>query len=111
MSDWYRGSVEIVDSRTLKVTLPDGMKVTPGEPVPPEILEMMAAYLRLQNDNVLNDAEGCGVQLGRAIKAAEACGVQLGKAKPAAEGCALQFGKAPEAAEGCGAQLGKTIKA
>jgi hypothetical protein len=107
MPEWYRGSVEILDSRTLKVTLPDGMKVTPGQPVPPEILEMMAAELRLANDNVLNDAEGCGVQLGRSRSLAEGCGAQLGKASPA-EGCGAQLGKAIDAAEGCGAQLGKT---
>src|SRR5260221_397863 len=88
MAEWYRGSVEILDSRTLKVTLPDGMKLTPGQPVPPEILEMMAAYLRLKNDNVLNDAEGCGVQLGRA---AEGCVLQLGLAAEPAEGCIAQF--------------------
>jgi hypothetical protein len=111
MSEWYRGSVEIVDSRTLKVTLPDGMKVTPGQPVPPEILEMMAAYLRLRNENVLNEAEGCGVQLGRA---AEACGVQLGKTAQPAEGCVLQFGRTAQPAEGClptVTQLGKALPA
>lgn len=111
MAEWYRGSVEILDSRTLKVTLPDGMKVTAGQAVPPEILEMMAAYLRLANDNFLNDAEGCGVQLGRSKSVAEGCGAQLGKAKDVAEGCGAQLGKTKDVAEGCGAQLGKTSEA
>jgi Putative auto-transporter adhesin, head GIN domain len=106
VSEWYRGNVEVLDSRTLKVTLPDGMKITPGQPVPPEILEMMAAYLRLKNDNVLSDAEGCGVQLGVARVRAEGCGAQLGAARQAAEGCGAQLGAARQAAEGCGAQFG-----
>src|SRR5271157_5893816 len=104
MPEWYRGSAVVVDSRTVKVTLPDGMKVTVGQPVPPEILEMMASYLRLQNSNSITDAEGCGVQLGRQRAAAEGCGLQFGAAKEA-EGCGAQLGK--EMAEGCGAQLGK----
>jgi hypothetical protein len=123
VSEWYRGSVEVLDSRTLKVTLPDGMKITPGQPVPPEILEMMAAYLRLKNNNVLSDAEGCGVQLGVSRARAEGCGAQLGAARQAegcgaqlgaarqAEGCGAQLGAARQAAEGCGAQLGAARQA
>jgi hypothetical protein len=98
MTAWYAGSVEIIDSRTLKITLPDGIKITPGQTVPPEVLEMMASYLRLRAANVLNDAEGCGVQLGRA-KPAEGCGVQFGKAA-LDQGCVLQL-EANGSAEGC----------
>jgi hypothetical protein len=94
VSQWSRGSVEVLDSRTLKVTLPDGMKITPGQPVPPEILEMMAAYLRLNNDNVLGDAEGCVLQLGAARGAAEGMGIQMGASRQAAEGCGAQLGAA-----------------
>jgi hypothetical protein len=94
---WYQGSVEIIDRRTLKVTLPDGMKVSPDQAVPPEILEMMAAYLRLSYDSLLREADGCGVQLGRA---AEGCVLQSGMAS--AEGCVIQFGSSGSQLTGSG---------
>jgi len=59
-----QGKLEALDKQTVKITLPPGMSVTPGKPVPPEILEMLAGYFSLQKDGGLGGSEGCGVQLG-----------------------------------------------
>jgi len=54
--------LEVIDAKTLKVSLPDGMKVTVGKPVAPEILEIVAVQLRLQNQQ--DGSEGwCVVQV------------------------------------------------
>lgn len=54
--------LEVVDTKTLKVTLPDGMSVTVGKPVPPEILELVAVQLRLQQEQDGNEG-WCVVQV------------------------------------------------
>ncbi len=59
-----QGKLEAVDKQTIKITLPSGMSVNPGKPVPPEILEMLAGYFSLQKSGGLGGAEGCGVQFG-----------------------------------------------
>lgn len=53
-------SIEVVDSKTIKVHLPDGMSVTPGKPVPPELLEIVALQLRVAGS--LGDEADCMVQ-------------------------------------------------
>lgn len=54
--------LEVIDTKTLKVTLPDGMSVTPGKEVPPDILELVAVQLRLQQEQ--DGSEGwCVVQI------------------------------------------------
>lgn len=55
--------LEVIDAKTLKVTLPDGMSVTVGKPVPPEILELIAVQLRLQQDQDGNEG-WCVVNIG-----------------------------------------------
>jgi hypothetical protein len=72
--------VQVFDSTTLKLTLPSWIKITPGQSVLREILEMTAAYHVLKNDNVLSDVEGCCVQLGAAKVPAEGGGAQFGGA-------------------------------
>ncbi|QWG14177.1 hypothetical protein KMZ29_05665 [Bradyrhizobium sediminis] len=42
-------SVTAIDASTLQVTLPDGLSVRAGKPVPVEVLEMVAAFVRLQS--------------------------------------------------------------
>ena len=59
-----QGKIEVLDKQTLKITLPPGMSVTPGQPVPPELLEMLAGYFSLQKGGGLGGQEGCGIQLG-----------------------------------------------
>lgn len=54
--------LEAIDTKTLKVTLPDGMSVTVGKPVPPEILELVAVQLRLQQEQDGNEG-WCVVQV------------------------------------------------
>lgn len=56
--------VKIVDSQTIQISLPPGMSVNITKPVPPDFLEILAIYSRMQNNNTLGDAEGCGVQIG-----------------------------------------------
>lgn len=56
--------VKVVDSQTIQITLPVGMAVNITKPVPPDFLEILAIYNRMQNSNSLGDAEGCGVQIG-----------------------------------------------
>lgn len=59
-----QGRVEAIDTQTIRITLPPGMSVTPGQPVPPELLEMLAGYFSLQRSGALGGTEGCGLQLG-----------------------------------------------
>ncbi len=59
-----QGKLEALDKQTLKVTLPPGFSVNPGQPVPPEILELLAGYFSLQKSGQIGGTEGCGVQLG-----------------------------------------------
>ncbi len=58
-----QGKLEAIDQQTIKITLPPGMSVNPGQLVPPEILEMLAGYFSLQRSGYLGGAEGCGVQM------------------------------------------------
>lgn len=53
--------VNVIDCQTIQITLPLGMSVNLTKPVPPDFLELLAVYNRLQNNNALGDAEGCGI--------------------------------------------------
>jgi hypothetical protein len=53
----------------ITITLPTGLTVTPGAPVPPELLEMIVAHYRLQLSTAATDQGpaawcigGCGIQ-------------------------------------------------
>jgi hypothetical protein len=48
-----QGKLEALDAHTLRITLPPGMTVTPGQPIPPEMLEMLAGYFSLQKSGSL----------------------------------------------------------
>lgn len=52
------------DTKTIMITLPPGISVTPGTPVPPELLDLLAAYFTLESAGHLSAAEGCGHQIG-----------------------------------------------
>jgi len=63
-------TITATDNKTITVKLPDGMSVKPGQPVPVEVLEMIAAHARLQ-DSVAEAGQGasdawciggCGLQ-------------------------------------------------
>jgi len=63
-------TITATDNKTITVKLPDGLSVKPGQNVPIEILEMIAAHARLQQNTAEaggggSDAwcvGGCGVQ-------------------------------------------------
>ncbi len=63
-------SITATDKDTITVKLPDGLTVKPGQPVPVEVLEMAAAFARLQEraaEAGQSDLEswcvgGCGYQ-------------------------------------------------
>lgn len=57
-------AIKIIDSQTIQITLPPGMAVNVTKDVPPDFLELLAIYNRMDKDNTLGDAEGCGVQIG-----------------------------------------------
>jgi len=41
-------TITATDNKTITVKLPDGLSVKPGQRVPVEVLEMIAAHARLQ---------------------------------------------------------------
>lgn len=56
--------VVATDEKTITITLPAGITVTPGKAVPPELLDLLAAYFNLDKAGHLTGAEGCGSQVG-----------------------------------------------
>jgi len=65
-----RTEITAPTAHTITITLPDGLTVKPGAPVPLEVLEMVVAHMRLQNRGAEAGAEepegwcigGCGIQ-------------------------------------------------
>ena len=61
--------VTAVNSSTIQITLPDGLSVRAGQPVPVEIIDMVAAFAKLQSHEAGGEPEagwcigGCGAQL------------------------------------------------
>ena len=53
-------TIEVIDEHTIKVHLPDSMKVSPGNPVPPELFEIIANMLQMSGS--IGDEAGCLVQ-------------------------------------------------
>ena len=60
--------VNAVDQSTIQITLPDGLSVRKGQPVPVEVLDMIAAFAKLQEHESGGPVQpawcvgGCGVQ-------------------------------------------------
>jgi len=53
-------SIEVINESSIKIILPDHMKVTPGSAVPPELLEIIALQIKV-GGSLGNEAD-CGVQ-------------------------------------------------
>ncbi|BBZ74392.1 hypothetical protein MPRS_54850 [Mycobacterium paraseoulense] len=61
--------VTATGSNTLTIRLPDGISVPEGQPVPPEVLEMVVAFYRLQSQEGAEEPArwcvgGCQGQIG-----------------------------------------------
>ncbi|HVU36069.1 MAG TPA: hypothetical protein VHE61_21690 [Opitutaceae bacterium] len=61
--------VTAINNKTIQITLTEGLSVVPGKPVPPEVLEMIASFAKLQESEAGGETEGswclggCGVQV------------------------------------------------